>query len=106
MIVEQFQELESRAFTLTKQSFIRGTIMLIIAGMITRLLGFINRLVVARLMGEEGIGLYMMAIPTLFLMITLVQIGFTVAISKLISDVAAKGNQHNIKKIIIIAIRF
>src|SRR5690625_1376960 len=99
MIVEQFQELESRAFTLTKQSFIRGTVMLIIAGMITRLLGFVNRIIVARLMGEEGVGLYMMALPSLFLMITLTQIGLPVAISKRVAEANTKGNQQKIKRI-------
>src|SRR5690625_1433811 len=72
--------------------------------MITRLLGFINRLVVARLMGEEGIGLYMMALPTLFLMITLAQIGLPIAISKRISEATAKGNSHKIKQIMVVAI--
>ncbi|GAE94141.1 stage V sporulation protein B [Gracilibacillus boraciitolerans JCM 21714] len=52
---------------MTKQNFLKGTIILIIAGMITRFLGFINRIVVARLMGgEEGIGLYNMALQHYF----------------------------------------
>lgn len=89
-----------------RQTFLQGTFILIIAGMITRLLGFINRLVVARLMGEEGIGLYMMAIPTLFLMITLAQIGLPVAISKRISEATAKGHQRKIKQIMVVAISF
>jgi len=84
----------------TKQTFIRGTIMLIIAGMITRLLGFINRIVLARLMGEEGVGLYMMALPSFFLLITLTQIGLPIAISKRVAEANAKNDPHKIKQII------
>lgn len=74
--------------------------MLVIAGMITRLLGFVNRIVVARLMGEEGVGLYMMALPTLFLMITLTQIGLPIAISKRVAEANAKQDIRKIKRII------
>src|SRR5690625_715497 len=74
--------------------------MLILAGMITRLLGFINRVVIARLIGEEGVGLYMMALPSLFLMITLTQIGLPIAISKRVAEANAKGDHHKIKQII------
>src|SRR5690625_5232392 len=93
-----------RRFTLTKQTFIRGTMMLIIAGMITRFLGFINRIVVARLMGEEGVGLYMMALPSLFLIITLTQIGLPIAISKRVAEANAVNNTYKIKQIITISI--
>ncbi|KEF39407.1 Polysaccharide biosynthesis protein [Schinkia azotoformans MEV2011] len=37
-----------------KQSFLRGTLILILAGLVTRFLGFVNRIVVARIMGEEA----------------------------------------------------
>lgn len=85
---------------MSKQSFLRGTLLLIIAGMITRVLGFINRIVVARLIGEEGVGLYMMALPSLFLMLTLTQIGLPIAISKRIAEANEKGDFHKIKQII------
>src|SRR5690625_664207 len=85
---------------MSKQSFLYGTLILIIAGMFTRFLGFINRLVVARLMGEEGVGLYMMALPTLFLIITLTQLGLPVAISKRVSEATATGNEQKVKSIL------
>ncbi|MBP1947649.1 stage V sporulation protein B [Virgibacillus litoralis] len=89
---------------MTKQTFLQGTLILIIAGMITRLLGFINRLVIARFMGEEGVGLYMMALPTLFLVITLTQLGLPVAISKRVSEAEARNDTHKIKKILVISL--
>lgn len=89
---------------MTKQSFLKGTLILILAGLITRLLGFVNRIVVARLMGEEGVGLYNMALPTLFLVYTLSQFGLPVAISKRIAEAEATNNRQQIKKILIISL--
>ncbi|WP_096270689.1 stage V sporulation protein B [Paucisalibacillus globulus] len=89
---------------LSKQTFLQGTLILILAGMITRFLGFINRLVVARLMGEEGIGLYMMALPTLFLVMTLTQLGLPVAISKRVAEADARNDRAKVKRILVVSI--
>lgn len=89
---------------MTKQTFLQGTLVLILAGMITRFLGFINRLVIARLMGEEGIGLYMMALPTMILVITLTQLGLPVAISKRVAEASARNDTAKIKSILIVSL--
>ncbi|MFG6118949.1 MULTISPECIES: stage V sporulation protein B [Thalassobacillus] len=89
---------------MTKQTFLQGTLILIAAGMITRFLGFINRIVVARVMGEEGVGLYMMALPTLFLAITLTQFGLPVAISKRVAEAEAAGDLNRIKRILVVSL--
>lgn len=89
---------------MTRQTFLQGAIILIIAGMITRFLGFINRIVVARLMGEEGVGLYMMALPTLFLAITLTQLGLPVAIAKRVAEASARNDRERIRSILVISL--
>jgi stage V sporulation protein B len=89
---------------MTKQTFIKGTFILIIAGFITRILGFINRIVVARIMGQEGVGLYMMAVPTLLLTITLTQLGLPVAISKLVAEAEATGDKRKVKRILVVSL--
>ncbi|MCA1031883.1 stage V sporulation protein B [Bacillus timonensis] len=89
---------------MSKQTFLQGTLILILAGLITRVLGFINRIVVARLIGEEGVGLYMMAVPTLVLTITITQLGLPVAISKLVAEAEAKGDKRKIKKILVVSL--
>lgn len=89
---------------MSKQTFLHGTLILILAGMITRLLGFINRIVMARLMGEEGIGIYMMALPTLFLIIALTQLGLPVAISKRVAEAEARNDQVKVKTILIVSL--
>lgn len=88
----------------TKQSFLKGTLTLIFAGMVTRFLGFLNRIVLARIIGDEGIGLYMMALPTLFLMITLSQIGLPIAVAKLVAEAQMKNDVRKIKQIVILSL--
>jgi stage V sporulation protein B len=84
--------------------FLKGTFILLIAGLVTRVLGFINRIVIARSIGEEGVGLYMMAFPTFILVVTLTQMGLPVAISKNIAEAEAKGNYSEIKKILVVSL--
>ena len=89
---------------MSKQSFLKGTVILISAGLITRVIGFFNRIIMVRLIGDEGIGLYNMAIPTLFLMYTLSQIGLPTAISKRVAEANAKKNQKQINQILIMSL--
>ncbi|ELK44802.1 UNVERIFIED_CONTAM: stage V sporulation protein B [Halobacillus marinus] len=89
---------------MSKQTFLHGALILVAAGLITRLLGFINRIVVARVMGAEGVGLYMMALPTLILAITITQFGLPVAISKRVSEAEAGGDERKIKRILAVSL--
>ncbi|MGZ0086527.1 stage V sporulation protein B [Caldibacillus thermoamylovorans] len=84
--------------------FLQGTMILIIAGLITKMLGFMNRIVVARMIGDEGVGLYMMAVPTLVLAITVTQMGLPVAISKLVAEAEATGDRQRVKKILVVSL--
>lgn len=84
--------------------FFKGTLILLVSGFITRVLGFINRIVMARYVGEEGVGLFMMASPTLFLVIAATQIGLPVAISKYVAESIVTKNIKKIKSVIIISL--
>ncbi|WP_306278125.1 stage V sporulation protein B [Terribacillus halophilus] len=88
----------------TKQTFLQGALILIAASLITRFLGFVNRIVVARVMGEEGVGLYMMAMPTLFLAIAITQFGLPIAISKRVAEADVRGDTVQIKKIVVVSL--
>lgn len=89
---------------MSKQSFLHGTIILLLAGFITRIIGFINRIILARFLGEEGIGLYMMAFPTFILVVTLTQLGLPVAIAKQVAAAKAINDSHKIKKILSVSL--
>ncbi len=84
--------------------FLKGTIILMAAGLITKLLGFINRIVIARMIGAEGVGLFMMSYPTLILVITITQMGLPVAISKAVAEAEAKGDRKKTKKVLAVSL--
>ena len=70
-----------------KQSkFIKTTAILLIGGFITKFLGMVIKIVMSRLLSTEGIGLYMLMIPTFTLILTLSNLGFPIAISKFIAE--------------------
>lgn len=78
-----------------KSSFIKSTIILIIGGFITKILGMIIKIATTRSIGTEGIGLYMMISPTFMLLVAIAQLGFPVAISKLVAE-----DKYNNKKLV------
>jgi len=79
-----------------KNKFIKSTIILIIGGLITKVLGMVIKVILTRTIGNEGIGLYMLILPTFNLFITLCNLGVPTAITKLVSE-----RNRNSKKIII-----
>lgn len=89
---------------MSKQTFIKGSVMLIAAGAIVKILGFVNKIIVVRIIGTEGYGLFTMAFPTLLLTVTLTQFGLPVAISKMVSEAEALGDRHKIKRILVISL--
>lgn len=69
-----------------KEKFIKSTIILLIGGFFTKILGMIIKIVMSRMIGTEGLGLYMLILPTFSLFIGLSQFGMPIALSKLIAE--------------------
>lgn len=69
-----------------KEKFIKSSIILIIGGFITKVLGIVNKIMMTRLLKTEGLGLYMLILPTFSLFINLASFGFPIAISKLVAE--------------------
>ncbi|MFS8512465.1 MAG: oligosaccharide flippase family protein, partial [Planifilum fulgidum] len=88
---------------MTKQSFLRGTLILVGAGFVTKVLGFVYRIVLSRIIGDEGMGLFQMAYPILLFAITLTTAGLPVAISKLVSEAEATGDERRIRNLLIVS---
>ncbi|MEX2104956.1 MAG: stage V sporulation protein B, partial [Bacilli bacterium] len=87
-----------------KQTFIQGAIILAVAGLLAKILGFIPRILLPRIMGDVGVGLYQMAFPILGLMITLTTAGIPIAISKLVSEAIAQNEQKKVRHILMISL--
>ena len=77
-----------------REKFIKSTFILLLGGFITKLLGMIIKIVMSRLIGTEGLGLYMLILPTFNLFIGLGQFGIPTAISKLVAE--DKKNNKNL----------
>ena len=84
-----------------KEKFIKSTIDLIIGGIITKILGMLNKVIMARYLGTEGLGIYMMILPSFILFLNISSFGFPVAVSKLVSE-----DDRNNKKLIFTSIIF
>lgn len=85
---------------MTKQSFLQGTLILVGAGFVTKILGFVYRIALSRIIGDEGMGLFQMAFPILLFVIVLATAGLPVAISKLVSEAEATGDEERIRFIL------
>lgn len=77
-----------------KNIFIKSTLILILGGIITKILGFIIRIIYTRIVGTEVISLYSLVMPTYSLLITIATLALPTTISKLIAE--QKGNNLKI----------
>lgn len=88
-----------------KSKFIKSTIILIIGGFISKILGMIIKIILTRSITTEGIGLYMLVLPTFMLFITLCTLGLPTAISKLVSE-RRKSSKKIVLSIVPVVILF
>lgn len=101
MVVQDL--LQGEGCRLSKQSFIKGTMILLAAGLINRILGFIPRITLPRVIGPEGVGLYQMSWPFLIVVLTVITGGIPVAVAKLVAEADAERNERRIRTILKIA---
>lgn len=76
-----------------KNLFLKSTIILILGGIITKILGFVIRIIYTRIVGAEVIGLYSLVMPTYSLLITIATLALPTTISKLV----AEGKHNNLQ---------
>ena len=82
-----------------KNKFIKSTLILIIGGFFTKLLGLTIKIVLTRLIGTTGIGLYSMIMPTFLLLNSIAQLGLPTTLNILISS-----NKYNTKNLVFTSI--
>ena len=81
-----------------KYTIIKGTLILTIAGLITRLIGFFYKIYLSNTLGAEKLGLYQLVFPIYGICFTLFASGIQTAISKLVAE--ENGKQllmHNLE---------
>ncbi|MNO56766.1 Stage V sporulation protein B [compost metagenome] len=76
---------------MNKQTFIQGTMILLVAGIVNRILGFIPRILLPRVIGAEGVGLYQLGYPFFLVLVTIISGGIPLAIAKLVAEAESEG---------------
>lgn len=79
-----------------KEKFIKKALILALGGFITKILSMVIRIITTRVIGVDGLGLYMLVLPTFNLFITIATLSLPTAISKLV----AEGTRNN-KKLVL-----
>lgn len=87
-----------------KNKFIASTLVLILGGFVTKILGFVIRIVYTRIILEEGVGLYSLITPTYSLLITIATLALPLAISKLVAEEKKRSIKIICSSILIICI--
>lgn len=82
------------------QTFIKGALILSIAGGISKILGAVYRIPLARMIGAEGIGLYQMAYPIYTTILALATAGVPVAISIMVASKETEGYSGDSRRIL------
>ncbi|MEG0180432.1 MAG: polysaccharide biosynthesis protein [Terrisporobacter sp.] len=75
-----------------KESFLKGALILGMAGIIVKIMGAFFRIPLANLIGAEGMGYYQVVYPVYTLFLTLATAGFPTALAKLVSEQRAIGD--------------
>ncbi|WP_167959073.1 putative polysaccharide biosynthesis protein [Anaerosporobacter faecicola] len=85
---------------MSKNSILKGTLILTIAGFATRIIGFFYRIFLSNLLKPEDMGVYQLIFPVYGICFTLYASGIQTSISRLIAAEIGKGNTRYLKKIL------
>lgn len=81
------------------KKFVKGTMVLAVAGLVAKFLGIFFKIPLQRLIHDEGMGLFGLPYPIYNLMLSISIIGLPTAISKLIAEKIAIGDYRGVKKV-------
>ncbi|GMA51941.1 stage V sporulation protein B [Alicyclobacillus contaminans] len=82
------------------RSFLHGAMVLMAAMLVTRVMGFAYRIVLTRMIGAGGMGLFQMVFPLLGFVMTFVTAGLPIAISKLVAEAYAQRDAVRIRRVL------
>ncbi|SMO80941.1 putative polysaccharide biosynthesis protein [Melghirimyces algeriensis] len=86
-----------------KQSFMKGAAILGVAAFITKLLGAVYKIPYQNITGNTGMFVYQQVYPLYSTLLTIATAGFPIAVSKLVSEQLAQGNELGARRVFRIA---
>ena len=87
-------------------TFFRGTLILVVAAFVSECVEFFVNMVLAKELGERGMGLYMSILPTVFLIFLLSSFEMPISISKFIAERDSKYHRSMLEHALKLAILF
>nr|WP_310795863.1 oligosaccharide flippase family protein [Heyndrickxia oleronia] len=85
------------------QSFIKSTLILSIATLVSKILGSIFRIPLQNIAGDQVLGIFSLVYPVYMVALTLSVAGIPIAISQLITKARVNHNQTDIRNIFVTA---
>ena len=79
--------------------FVSGTLILTLSGFVVKAIGSVNWIILSRILGGEGIGIYQMAFPIYLLALEISSAGLPIAISIITAEKAAREDYGNCQRV-------
>ena len=87
-----------------QKSFLRNAAILSLGGIVVRTLGAVYRIPLARLIGDEGMGLYQMAYPIYSMLLAISLTGPPIAVAKMVAERVAQRDYKSAHRIFKLAL--
>ena len=87
-----------------RSNILKGTLILTLAGFITRVIGFFYKIFLSNTMGAELLGIYQLVFPVYGICFTIYATGIQTSISRLVAAEMGKRNPRNAHKILKIGV--
>ena len=85
--------------------FLKGTLILSISSIVVKVIGALNWIILSRVLGGEGIGLYQMGFPIYLMAITVSSAGIPVAISIITAEKLANKDYRGAKRVFNVSLK-
>ncbi len=88
------------------KSFVQGALILGVANLIVKVIGAFFKIPLTHLIGDDGMGYFNIAYQIYTFLFIVATAGFPIAISKMVAESTARGNEQDAKRIFGTALRF
>lgn len=89
----------------SNNKFLKGTLILTVSSIVVKVIGSLNWIILSRVLGGEGIGLYQMGFPIYLMAITLSSAGIPVVISIITAEKLAQKDFLGAKRVFNVSLR-
>ena len=94
-------------FIMSKKLFIKGTLLLTFAGLLSRLMGFFYRIFLSHTIGAHGLGIFQLILPLQILIMSICASGIQTAISRLTAaEKVSENPSHHISDYFVVGTVF